>query len=173
MVRVYLMRLFVGLMVGFAVLKSPPIAPLIDAYCLALAQASGVIVGTIDTAVVREGAVLYRSSYGHAVEVAKACSALDYNLVLATAILLLPLSWPQKLAAVALSFVFVQGLNLLRIITLIYGKALLLPSHFDLLHSQIFVFILTLLVSLFFVALLYRHRQQFAALDDTAHVQLA
>ncbi|MEM9669655.1 MAG: exosortase/archaeosortase family protein [Pseudomonadota bacterium] len=167
--RAYLISLFVALVIGFAVLKSPTIEPLVDGFCLSLAQVSGGIIGVFDGAVVRDGAVLYRGSYGYAIEVTKVCNALEQSLVLAMAICLLPLSWPQRLAAVAASFVFLQSLNVLRLISLVYGKVLLSPDHFDFLHLQIFVVVLAVAVVLFFIAFLYQNRHRLLVVEGTTH----
>ncbi len=86
----------------------------------ALAQISTWLVTLFDPAVVAVGKVMRSTSSGFAVSIEAGCNGVEATIVLLAAILAFPASWKHKLAGLALGVVAVQGLNIVRVISLFY-----------------------------------------------------
>lgn len=149
--KTYLLKLFTLLILGFALLKAPFLGPTVDAFCLLLAKITYALISPFDSAVVIEGAVYYWKSYAYAIEVTKECSALGYTLVLVCAIMLYPGKWSTRLKAALISVLFIQAVNVFRLIALLYGRVLFVPENFNILHYQFLPFLISLSTLLFFV----------------------
>jgi len=77
-------------------------------------------VALVDSSAEAIGKVLRSTSNGFAVSIEAGCNGVEATLVLIAAILAFPSTWKQKLWGLALGFVAVQGLNVVRIISLFY-----------------------------------------------------
>jgi exosortase H (IPTLxxWG-CTERM-specific) len=86
----------------------------------ALAQISTWLVTLFDPAVVAAGKVMRSTTSGFAVSIEAGCNGVEATIVLLAAILAFPASWKHKLAGLALGVVAVQGLNIVRVISLFY-----------------------------------------------------
>ena len=86
----------------------------------ALAQISTAIVTAFDPNVVADGKVMRSTSNGFAVSIEAGCNGVEATIVLLAAILAFPAPWKHKLAGLAAGVVAVQGLNVLRVISLFY-----------------------------------------------------
>ena len=86
----------------------------------ALAQISTAIVTFFDPNVVAVGKVMRSTSNGFAVSIEAGCNGVEATIVLLAAILAFPAPWKHKLAGLAAGIVAVQGLNILRVISLFY-----------------------------------------------------
>ena len=86
----------------------------------ALAQISTAIVTAFDPNVVAVGKVMRSTSNGFAVSIEAGCNGVEATIVLLAAILAFPAPWKHKLAGLAAGVVAVQGLNVLRVISLFY-----------------------------------------------------
>lgn len=146
----FLTRYLLYLFCGFIVLKASFVQPHVETYCLLLAKASVGFLSIFDSHVVRDGAVLYRYSYGYSIVISKGCSALTYMLTIGTAILAFPTSWISRLKGLSVALVSVAVLNLLRITSLLYFKILLRPFQFDLIHELVLPFLFGLSCILLF-----------------------
>lgn len=149
--KAYLLKLFITLIIGFAFLKAPLLESAVDAFCLLLAQITYVLISPFDSAVAIDGAIYYWRSYAYAIEVTKECSALGYTLVLVAAILLYPGEWPKRLKTALISIFFIQTINVLRLILLLYGRVLFIPENFDIFHYQFLPYLLAVSTMLFFM----------------------
>ena len=86
----------------------------------ALAQISTAIVTFFDPNVVAAGKVMRSTTNGFAVSIEAGCNGVEATIVLLAAILAFPAAWTHTLAGLAAGSVAVQGLNILRVISLFY-----------------------------------------------------
>lgn len=85
-----------------------------------LADVSGYLIMLFDDAVSTEGVVIRSLSNGFAVAIAPGCDGIEAVIILLAAVLAFPSPWKHKLAGIAVGFVAIQALNLVRIISLFY-----------------------------------------------------
>lgn len=85
-----------------------------------LARLSGSLISLVDTDVAITGKVVSSTLNGFAVSIEPGCNGVEAMLVLLAAILAFSASWRYKLWGLAWGFVAIQGMNLLRIISLFY-----------------------------------------------------
>lgn len=147
--KIYLLKVFISLVFGFAILKSPFLADMVSAFCLLLARMTYAITHLFDSAVAINGAIYYWKNYAYAIEVTKECSALGYCLVLITAIVLFPAPWFTRIKVALLSVLFIQAVNVLRLILLLYGRVFLGSESFNIIHYQLLPFLLSTSTALF------------------------
>jgi len=85
-----------------------------------LAQLSTALILPFDSEVIANGRVLRDVSTGFAVSIESGCNGVEASIVLIAGVLAFPANWRQKLFAIGLGFLFVQALNVVRIISLFY-----------------------------------------------------
>jgi exosortase H (IPTLxxWG-CTERM-specific) len=85
-----------------------------------LAALSADIVKVFDSDVLAQGKVLVSGSNSFAVSIEAGCNGVEATIVLIAAILAFPASWKHKLIGLVVGIVAVQGLNIVRIISLFY-----------------------------------------------------
>jgi len=85
-----------------------------------LAAISAGIVRLFDPAVMAQGKVLQSAHNGFAVSIEAGCNGVEATIVLLAAILAFPAPWKRKLLGLAIGIVAVQGLNIVRVISLFY-----------------------------------------------------
>jgi exosortase H (IPTLxxWG-CTERM-specific) len=85
-----------------------------------LAAISAGIVKLFDPQVLSQGKVLQSTSNGFAVSIEAGCNGVEATIVLVAAILAFPAPWKRKLVGLAIGVVAVQGLNIVRVISLFY-----------------------------------------------------
>lgn len=86
----------------------------------ALAHISTAIVTFFDPNVVAIGKVMRSTTNGFAVSIEAGCNGVEATIVLVAAILAFPSPWRSKAIGLAAGIVAVQGLNILRVISLFY-----------------------------------------------------
>lgn len=90
-----------------------PFTSLIADVCVALITA-------FDSNVVAEGNVI-RSAVNHfGISIERGCNGIEAIIILVSAVLAFPSPWKHKLIGIGVGFVAIQGLNLVRIISLYY-----------------------------------------------------
>ena len=85
-----------------------------------LAHFCAQLVAIFDSNALAVGKILRSNANGFAVSIEAGCNGVEATLVLAAAILAFPSTWKQKLWGLLLGFIAVQGLNVIRIISLFY-----------------------------------------------------
>jgi exosortase H (IPTLxxWG-CTERM-specific) len=85
-----------------------------------LAAISAGIVKIFDPHVLASGKVLQSASNGFAVSIEAGCNGVEATIVLVAAILAFPASWKNKLLGMVIGIIAVQGLNIIRVISLFY-----------------------------------------------------
>src|SRR6185436_11852916 len=83
-------------------------------------QISTAIVTFFDPNVVAIGKVMRSTRNGFAVSIEAGCNGVEATIVLIAAMLAFPAPWKNKLVGLAAGIVAVQGLNILRVISLFY-----------------------------------------------------
>ncbi|HCB13493.1 MAG TPA: exosortase H [Gammaproteobacteria bacterium] len=111
----------VVLLALFAIeLLGPVQAHVIQPFTGAIAQTSAILLQTFDSAVQAEGIVLRDAMTGAAVSIQPGCNGVEALICVIAAIVATPAGWKYKLTGIGLSFVAIQALNLIRIISLFY-----------------------------------------------------
>ena len=85
-----------------------------------LARISTWLVTVFDPNVMAVGKIMRSTTNGFAVSIEAGCNGVEATIVLLAAILAFPASWKHKLAGLAAGIVAVQGLNIVRVISLFY-----------------------------------------------------
>lgn len=121
-----MVRFFVIFLVLLAALFALELTPwaqthLVIPWTNFLAKVSTAIVTMFDSSVIAEGKVI-RSSAGNgfAVSIEAGCNGVEATIVLLAAMLAFPAPWKYRFIGLAIGFVAVQGLNVVRIISLFY-----------------------------------------------------
>jgi len=118
-------RFFVTFVVLQAVLFGAELTPWAQEYFVVpwtntLASISARIVTFFDPSVVAMGKVLQSTANGFAVSIEAGCNGVEATIVLLAAIVAFPAPWKYRLAGLAAGIVAVQGLNVIRVISLFY-----------------------------------------------------
>ena len=120
MVRFFI--LFLVLQAGLFGLELTPWAQewLVVPWTSRLAAIAAGIVKIFDADVLAQGKVLQSVSNGFAVSIEAGCNGVEATIVLVAAILAFPASLKRKLIGLIAGIVAVQGLNIVRVISLFY-----------------------------------------------------
>ncbi|MDP3227177.1 MAG: exosortase H [Acidovorax sp.] len=85
-----------------------------------LARICVALVTLFDSTAASAGKVLWNTVTGFGVSIEPGCNGIEACIVLFAAVLAFPSSWRHKMIGLALGFVAVQGLNVVRVISLFY-----------------------------------------------------
>jgi len=85
-----------------------------------LAAVSARLVTFFDPNVIATGKVLQSTANGFAVSIESGCNGVEATIVLLAAILAFPAPWKHRLMGLVAGVVAVQGLNVIRVISLFY-----------------------------------------------------
>ncbi|MCX7562890.1 exosortase H [Xanthomonadaceae bacterium XH05] len=85
-----------------------------------LAQASGFIIKLWDRDVYTTGVEIWTADRSFGVGIAPGCDGIEAVIILISAIVAFPSPWKHKVVGIALGFIAIQSLNLVRIISLFY-----------------------------------------------------
>jgi exosortase H (IPTLxxWG-CTERM-specific) len=85
-----------------------------------LAAIAAGIVTQFDPQVLASGKVLQNTSNGFAVSIEAGCNGVEATIVLVAAIFAFPAPWKRKLIGLTIGIIAVQGLNIVRVISLFY-----------------------------------------------------
>src|SRR5436190_23486299 len=120
-----MVRFFLGFLVLQALLFGTELTPwgqrwFVVPWTDTLAAISAGIVKVFDPGVMADGKVLQSGSNGFAVSIEAGCNGVEATIVLVAAMLAFPAPWKRKLVGLAIGIVAVQGLNIIRVISLFY-----------------------------------------------------
>ena len=120
-----MIRFFVLFVALQAVLFGAELTPWAQQYFVvpwtdALASLSAWLVTVFDPNVAASGKLLRSTSNGFAVSIEAGCNGVEATIVLIAAMLAFPASWKRRLLGLAVGIVAVQGLNIVRVISLFY-----------------------------------------------------
>src|SRR6266542_2219788 len=120
-----MIRFFVLFVVLLALLFGLELTPwaqqwFVEPWTGTLAHISATLVTGFDSGVTATGKVLRSTTNGFAVSIEAGCNGVEATIVLIAAMLAFPSPWKHKLAGLAAGIVAVQGLNVIRVISLFY-----------------------------------------------------
>jgi exosortase H (IPTLxxWG-CTERM-specific) len=120
-----MVRFFVGFLGLQALLFGLELTPwgqqwLVIPWTNTLAALSADLVKVFDPDVIASGNVLQSARNGFAVAIESGCNGIEASIVLVAAILAFPAPWRRKLIGLAVGILAVQGLNIVRVISLFY-----------------------------------------------------
>jgi len=85
-----------------------------------LTKLSYELIAPFDPNVIAHGKVIQNRSDGQGISIEAGCNAIEASIVLIAAILAFPAPWRHKLRGLAFGILAVQGINVLRVISLFY-----------------------------------------------------
>ena len=120
-----MLRFIVLFFVYIAILFPLELVPPVDQHVIlpftaAIAKVSVGIVSLFDAHAVAYGKVLQSTANGFAISIERGCNGVEAVIILVSAMLAFPAPWKSRLIGIALGFVAIQALNLVRIISLFY-----------------------------------------------------
>ena len=120
-----MIRFFVLFLLLLALLFGLELTPwaqrwFVEPWTTALARISTSLVTLFDSGVQATGKVIASTSNGFAVSIEAGCNGIEATIVLLAAILAFPAPWKHKAVGVLAGIVAVQGLNVIRVISLFY-----------------------------------------------------
>ena len=89
-------------------------------WTMLLARMCAGLVTWFDSTTAAAGKVLWNTVTGFGVSIEPGCNGIEACIVLFAAVMAFPSSWRHKLIGLALGFLAVQGLNVVRVISLFY-----------------------------------------------------
>jgi exosortase H (IPTLxxWG-CTERM-specific) len=92
----------------------------VDPWTVALAHVSTNLVTLFDPDVVAAGRIIRSTANGFAVSIEAGCNGVEATIVLLAAMLAYPAPWKNKLMGLIIGTLAVQGLNIVRVISLFY-----------------------------------------------------
>ena len=118
-------RFFVGFLFLQALLFGAELTPWAQTYFVApwtntLAALSADIVRFFDPRVVADGKILQSADGSFAVSIEAGCNGVEATIVLIAAMLSFPAPWKRRLLGLAFGVIAVQGLNIIRVVSLFY-----------------------------------------------------
>ena len=120
-----MIRFFVVFLALLALLFGLELTPwaqrfFVEPWTVALARISASIVTLFDSGVQATGKVLAATGNGFAVSIEAGCNGVEATIVLIAAMLAFPAPWKHRAIGLAAGIVAVQGLNVVRVISLFY-----------------------------------------------------
>jgi len=120
-----MLRFFLGFLLLQGLLFGLELTPWVQQWFVipwtdTLATISAGLVKVFDPTVIAEGNVLRSAHNGFAVAIEAGCNGVEATIVLVAAMLAFPAPWKRKLLGLAIGIVAVQGLNVVRVISLFY-----------------------------------------------------
>lgn len=111
----------VSLLALFVLELLPPIeAHVIEPFTTAIADICVWLVGVFDANAIAQGKMIRTVSGSFGISIERGCNGIEAVIILVSAMLAFPASWKHRLAGIAVGFLAIQGLNLVRIISLFY-----------------------------------------------------
>ena len=92
----------------------------VQPFTASLADVSAALIVPFDDQVVTSGRVIRHTGNYFAVSIEAGCNGVEAAIVLIAAVIAFPARWLQKLAAIAIGFLAIQVMNILRIVSLFY-----------------------------------------------------
>lgn len=116
--------LFIFLIIQFFLFSIEMLQPVQQVFVIPwtsiLADVSAWLITWMDQNVTTMGKVIQSTTNGFAISIEAGCNGIEAMIVLLAAILAFPAPWTYKLSGLAWGFISIQGMNLVRIISLFY-----------------------------------------------------
>lgn len=120
-----MIRFIVGFLVCLLVLFTAELLQPVQAHVIlpftaGVAHVSAWVMQLFDHGVIARGNDILSARSGGGIEIVAGCNGVEAVLILVSAILAFPSPWKHKLAGMAIGFLAIQSLNVVRIISLFY-----------------------------------------------------
>jgi exosortase H (IPTLxxWG-CTERM-specific) len=110
----------VFILVGFGLLTAPFAEPAVTAFSGSLVNVSGALIDVCGGHALVNGPILSDPTGGFAIEMKNGCNGAHVMILLWSALLAFPASWPLKLKGLLAGSLAIHGVNLARFISLFY-----------------------------------------------------
>src|SRR5258708_29807410 len=107
-------------LLGVAVLWTPPVQSAVEKFSAFLVTGSAALIRVFGGKVLVEGVILRDAINGFAIEMRNGCNAVNVIILLWSAVVAFPASPRQKLYGILTGSVLIQGINVIRFISLFY-----------------------------------------------------
>lgn len=115
-----------------------------------LATCVVVVIHLFDSSVIVTGAILSQPNSGFSIEVNTECEAIEFTWLYCAAILAWNAMWKYKLLWILFGIVFIQILNIIRLISLIYlGRWY--PDYFVMIHENFYPMFFAMMIIILFL----------------------
>lgn len=150
MVRFFLLFLLIQAALFTAELTPPGQQYVVQPFTAGLASISALLIGFTGRDISSSGVLIHDLQTGFGVQIAAGCNGVEAMILLLAVMLAFPAPWRYKLAGIAVGFVAVQALNLVRIISLFY-LGMWYPFAFEWAHLYLWQALIMLDVVLVFL----------------------
>lgn len=120
MLRFFILFIIILIALFVAELTPPVQRAVVLPWTEALARISAGLITLFDPHVVSLGKILRSTTNGFAVSIEAGCNGVEATIILLSAIVAFPAPWKYRLIGIAAGFAAIQGLNLVRVISLFY-----------------------------------------------------
>jgi len=120
MLRFFLLFIAIQIVLFGGELYGPVQASLVIPWTATLAQISAGLLQTFDPDVHAYGVVIQSLKNGFGVSIQPGCNGVEACIILIAAMLAFPAPWKYKLAGIGIGIAAVQGVNIVRVISLFY-----------------------------------------------------
>ncbi len=118
--RFFLVFLSVQAVLFGVEMLAPVQAAVVQPWTGLVASASAAIIQFFDPSAISHGRVVQSAQSGFGISIEPGCNGVEAAIVLLAAVLAFPSSWKMKLWGLGLGFMAVQGVNLLRVVSLFF-----------------------------------------------------
>lgn len=120
MLRFFILFIIILVALFVAELTPPVQNAIVLPWTKALAHISAGLITFFSPHVVALGKILQNTTNGFAVSIEAGCNGVEATIILLSAMMAFPAPWKYRLFGIAVGFAAIQGLNLVRIISLFY-----------------------------------------------------
>jgi exosortase H (IPTLxxWG-CTERM-specific) len=150
MLRFFIVFLSIQAVLFTAELTPPGQHYLVQPFTAGLASVSAALISATGREIDSVGRAIYDASSGYGVEIAAGCNGIEAMILFLAVILAFPAPWRHRVAGIAVGFVAIQGLNLLRIVSLFF-LGIYHPVAFEWAHLYLWQALIMLDVVLVFL----------------------
>ncbi|TCO75511.1 exosortase H [Chromatocurvus halotolerans] len=133
MLRFFLLFLIIQAVLFTAELTPPGQQYVVQPFTGGLASVSALLIGLTGRDISSSGVLIHDLQTGFGVEIAAGCNGVEAMILLLAVMLAFPAPWRYRVAGITAGMLAIQGLNLLRIISLFY-LGMRYPRAFDWAH---------------------------------------
>jgi exosortase/archaeosortase family protein len=127
------------------------------------------VLHVVDGSVQVKGLILFRNNFSNAVKIDSSCSALSFVMIMSSALLAFPSNWNTRIKSLILACFFVQTINVIRIISLLYVQGSFSTATFDFIHAELWPFLMILVLGTYYLLwaqIQYRQMHNSQGLDN-------
>ena len=150
MLRFFLVFLLIQAVLFTAELTPPGQQYIVQPFTAGLASTSSLLISLTGRDISSSGVLIHDLQTDFGVEIAAGCNGVEAMILLVAVMLAFPAPWRYRLAGIAVGLAAIQGLNLVRIISLFY-LGMWYPRAFEWAHLYLWQALIMLDVLLVFL----------------------